>query len=577
MEFDTDKKFCSIIFDVMVKKGVREVVCSPGSRNTPLLIAASARNELKKHFVLDERSASFTALGLSLVSKCPVALVCTSGTALLNYAPGIAEAYYQGIPLIVVSADRPLQWIDQDDSQTLHQNEALSNFVKKSYNLPAHGDSDPELQWFAERITHEAMAIALSGKPGPVHINIHLEEPLGNKIEKTCGSDYFSDIIVSDIIGNREIIRGLADRFVNSKVLLIAGFMQPDAGLQKTVSSLALFPNVVLMAETLSNLHLGEQDYSIDSTLTAFSSHELDNYLPDLVISLGGAIVSRKLKEFLRNGYIKGGRKYTQWNIGWNRTLVDCFKIGALQIESDPSRFLRTLIGFSKKMKIKEDCLNFKKKWQIIRSEAGEVKSKFIKMAPWSEIRAFDFILKNLPLSCNLFLSNGTPVRYAQIISHRLPHAEYCNRGVSGIDGSVSTAIGGARNYKGCTLLITGDLSLSYDIGALSQYDIPDRFKIIVIDNQGGGIFRFIPTTSSLEEREEYFCMPPNLPLKDLAAGYRFKYFEASDENSLSNILPLFFREDKKSILRIICDGVISADVLKTYMSTRINKEQLKI
>ena len=144
---DTDKTFCSILLDVISAKGVADVVCSPGSRNTPLVIASAVRKNLRKHVVADERCAAFMALGMALVSQKPVALICTSGTALLNYAPAVAEAFYQGVPLIVLSADRPQQWIDQDDSQTLRQFEALSNFVKKSYEIPAWGDSDPELQW----------------------------------------------------------------------------------------------------------------------------------------------------------------------------------------------------------------------------------------------------------------------------------------------------------------------------------------------------------------------------------------------------------------------------------------------
>ncbi len=176
---DTDKNFCSILFDVMVEKGVKDVVCSPGSRNTPLLIAASSRESLRKHVVIDERSAAFMALGLAVVSRRPVALVCTSGTALLNYGPAIAEAFYQSVPVVVISADRPEQWIDQDDSQTLRQYEALSNYVKRSYQLPAFGNDDKEMQWYANRIINDAMIEATSRRKGPVHINIQLDNPLG--------------------------------------------------------------------------------------------------------------------------------------------------------------------------------------------------------------------------------------------------------------------------------------------------------------------------------------------------------------------------------------------------------------
>ena len=173
---DTAKRFCSILFDVLQAKGIRNVVCSPGSRNVPLLLAVAQRDDLKKHFVVDERSAAFVALGIAMVTKEPVVLVCTSGTALLDYSPAIAEAYYQALPLIVISADRPVQWIDQDDSQTLRQDNALANFVKKSYSIPSLGEDEKEMQWYVNRIANDAVIEACDSRPGPVHINIHLEK-----------------------------------------------------------------------------------------------------------------------------------------------------------------------------------------------------------------------------------------------------------------------------------------------------------------------------------------------------------------------------------------------------------------
>ena len=137
------------------------------------------------------------------------------------------------------------------------------------------------------------------------------------------------------------------------------------------------------------------------------------------------------------------------------------------------------------------------------------------------------------------------------------------------MDGSISTAIGGSLEYKGRTLLITGDLSMAYDIGCLGIRKIPDRFKIIVIDNQGGGIFRFIPSTSGLEEREEYLCQPPLLPLRQLAKGYEWDYYECNDEDSLKSVYGEFLLNPRKSIMKISCDGFKSAEILKNYMTIK--------
>ncbi len=564
---DTDKRFCSILIDVMEAHGVKDIVCSPGSRNTPLLIAAAAREIIRKHVVIDERSAAFMALGLSMVSRRPVALICTSGTAPLNYAPALAEAFYQGVPLIAVTADRPEQWIDQDDSQTLRQTDLFSNFVKKSYELPAIGEDDSEMQWFANRLGNDAMIVATTPKEGPVHINVRLSDPLGRKTDRLSQGVRTISILSADAIGDKEKIRTLALEASSKKILFVAGFMPPDSRMQKSASDFCSLPNVAAMTETLSNLHLSVGATDIDSVLTAYDDNILDSAAPDIVITTGGALVSRKLKEYLR----RNSSHTEHWAIGHSHTTADCFMAMTRRIEVDPARFLRQLFAVMRKNVRTPIPSNhsYSSIWNDLRGRASEAKNDFISKVPWSGIKAFKTIFDRLPRQCNLFLSNGTSVRYAQILCHNLPHASYCNRGVSGIDGSTSTAVGGAVAYPGMTILITGDMSMAYDINALSLPGIPDRMKIIVFDNNGGGIFRFIPTTSSLEEREEYFCTPPILPLRQLAEAYGWNYAEADNEKQLSEILPSFFSSPHRTILRVIVNGEVSARILKDYMKIK--------
>lgn len=563
---DTTKKFCKILFDVLLQKGVKNIVCSPGSRNVPLLMAAASREEFKKYFVVDERSAAFLGLGISIVSREPVALICTSGTALLNYAPGVAEAYYQSRPLIVISADRPEQWIDQDDSQTLRQNGAIDNFVKKSYNIPAIGEDDIEMLWYVNRIANDALNTAFNGRPGPVHINVQLSEPLGYNIEKIPSKERVVKFISGDSIANKTIVADLAHQLSESKIMLVAGFGLPDSLLQKSVSDFCRKPNVTVMAETISNLHLNLLDYSVDSVLTAYNNEELDQLAPDIIISIGGSLVSRKLKEYLR----RNSCRCQHWAIGYSHTTTDPFMSLSLRLETKSSLFFKNINSALRKFRISDDVSEYKEKWNSKRREAHIIKENFIKRCDWSELKAFDILLKSIPSDHNLFISNGTPIRYAQIISYPLPHASYCNRGVSGIDGNISTAIGGGLAFKGKTVLITGDLTMTYDIGALAVKNIPSDFKIIVIDNQGGGIFRFIPSTSELSLREEYLCQPPILPLKNLAEGYGWKYFECDSDNGLKNNLHNFFNERERCIMKIKCDGELSAEVLRTYMKLKV-------
>lgn len=565
---DTDKNFCSILFDVMVEKGVKDVVCSPGSRNAPLLIAASSRESLRKHVVIDERSAAFMALGLAIVSRRPVALVCTSGTALLNYGPAIAEAFYQSVPLVVISADRPEQWIDQDDSQTLRQYEALSNYVKRSYQLPAFGNDDKEMQWYANRIVNDAMIEATSRRRGPVHINIQLDNPLGGKCEYSNKHTRVIDFVGGDAIGNKEIVKELAIKMAASKVLLVAGFLPPEYRLHRSVGEICALPNVVAMTETLSNLHLGDFATSIDSVLTAYSDEYLDAMAPDLVISIGGSLVSRKLKEYLRRN--EGHCEH--WAIGWNHTTSDCFMSLTKRIEVDPARLLHQLaVAIRRQLILTTNC-DFSGSWSKLRKNAMTAKTTFVESVPWSDLKVFDILLHALPQEVNLFFSNGTAVRYAQLLGERMPHANYCNRGVSGIDGSISTAIGGAKVYRGRTVIITGDMSMAYDLNSLALPDIPVNLVIIVVDNGGGGIFRFIPTTSGLEELDRYFCASPKLPLAQIAPAYGFEYMEALTEPQLRDALCRIFSSTpsaKPHILKIVTDGKLSAELLKEYMGVK--------
>ncbi|MDE5774413.1 MAG: 2-succinyl-5-enolpyruvyl-6-hydroxy-3-cyclohexene-1-carboxylic-acid synthase, partial [Muribaculaceae bacterium] len=263
----TSKRVVTLLLEVLHGHGVKEAICSPGSRNIPLLLGINAYRGIHYQCITDERSAAFVGLGLAISTGKPVMIVCTSGTALLNYAPAAAEAFYQGVPLIIVSADRPEEWIDQDDSQTIKQYGALSNVVKKSYDISDTDIDRPEGEWYAERIFNDAMLLANSGKKGPVHINIRLTPPL----EQTTALTPPKARIISNIPvltqPDRMVIRKLAELAVDKRVLLIAGFMAPDAKTNTAVTRFRQHSNVVVMAETISNLHLPAEDYAIDTLL----------------------------------------------------------------------------------------------------------------------------------------------------------------------------------------------------------------------------------------------------------------------------------------------------------------------
>lgn len=556
---DNTENFVSrCLVELLERHGITDAVVSPGSRNAPLLVALSRSEIIQTTVVIDERSAAFVALGIASVSGKPVAIVCTSGTALLNYAPAVAEAYYRRIPLIVVSADRPEEWIDQDDSQTLWQHGALSNYVKRSYDIPAY--DTPENRWYANRIINDAILCATSGRTAPVHINVQLRAPLGSM---TCNKLPQQRIINTvfprtdlTVERSRELGRLIASP---RKVMIVCGFHHPDKVLNSAINKLSKMPNIVVLTETLANLHGSDFIPAIDATLAVMSEQERQNMAPDVVITMGGALVSRHIKQYLRDI-----RPSEHWHVGITETTIDCFQSLTTRIEMEPSVFFRQLA--SAVQPHREAC-DYANRWIQVRDRAYATLQGYSAKSPWSDMKAFSTFLPMIPRRWNVQYSNGTAIRYAQLFGNHDYHRCDCNRGVSGIDGCTSTAIGASVAYTSdVTLLITGDMSAQYDIGALACQAITSRFKMIVMLNGGGGIFRFVESTRNLDTLEDFFCVGGNMPLRELAAGYGFSYYEANDETQLRNVFRSFVSDDSKpAILAITTHPKDSACVLRGF------------
>ncbi|MDE5585106.1 MAG: 2-succinyl-5-enolpyruvyl-6-hydroxy-3-cyclohexene-1-carboxylic-acid synthase, partial [Muribaculaceae bacterium] len=334
---DTANVYCRQIIELLKAHGVKTVFCSPGSRNAPLLMALEACDVISKRVVVDERSAAFQAYGCSLVEQRPVALVCTSGTAVLDYSPAVAEAYYSGVPLIVISADRPREWIDQDDSQTIRQFGVLDHIVKGSYDVRAIPEGSTreytaDVMWTVNRTINEAMLKALDGKKGPVHINVQLADPLGDMTESSVLNERKVNLLTQSESLPQETVRRLAEDFGSARVMIVAGFCLPDHKLDKAVRRVAAYPNVVVMAETLANLHDPQPLSSmIDSVLCDMTREEKESMRPDIVVSFGGALVSRILKQYLRDFPPR-----FHWSIGHSNYFCDCFKGLTHKIEISP-------------------------------------------------------------------------------------------------------------------------------------------------------------------------------------------------------------------------------------------------
>ena len=574
---NTTKKVARMLASMLMRHGVSEAVVSPGSRNAPLIVALERCQGIATHVVIDERSAAFIALGMSLASaSSPVALVCTSGTAPLNYAPAIAEAYYRNAPLIVVTADRPAEWIDQDDSQTIRQPGIYGNFIKGTFDLPVESD-DPDRMWMINRTINDALILATEGLPGPVHINVRLADPLGQTEEiddiDPWGEGSRKISSVSSLLAplSEEKVEALGQRLSpSSRVLVLAGFMSP-ANLDGALRELSRRPNFIVMHEAQSNLHgFGDFISNIDATLTQVPDLGDPMLRPDIVITLGGSLTSRMVKAWLR-----GLPDIEHWSIGEHDHSVDCFRRLACRIPYNPSVVVPELTRHIPKRNNSEST-SFKSAWLSYRDKAREAIEKYSSEIPWSDFKAMSIAIPRIPRGWNLQLSNGTAVRYAQLFDYRTAARIDCNRGVSGIDGCTSTAIGAACMSQNPTLLITGDMSMQYDMGALACNFIPDNFKIIVLNNGGGGIFRYIRSTRGLDELERYFVADVNLPLKKLASAFGFKYLLAENAEQLDQAWKkLVSANSAPTILEIKTDGRLSAEILTSFLERNKKEKQL--
>ena len=556
----TDKVSCLAIIELLAAHGVKDIVLSPGSRNTPLIIAARRYGHgVRTHVVIDERTAAFFGLGIALQTRCPVALICTSGTAVLNYGPAIAEAYYRHMPLIAISADRPAEWIDQDDSQTIRQAGVLGNIVKGSFDICGDNSDSKVMRKFVSRTVNDAINLALRGPQGPVHINVRLDEPLGSLADTDKSGAVKIELLTDNTPRlDEHQYKSLAKGLAGKRVMVIAGFGYGSHRLDAAIDRFAIKTGATVFNEAQSNIRPRTGIGHIDACLSVCTDSDLDRLRPDIVISFGGSIVSRMIKNYLRRY-----DDLDHWHIGRSLNTIDCLMALTRRIECDEPAFFESMAKYAEDDTEQHSYL---RSWLEVAVMARNKLKHAFATCPWSDFYATGQILKLVPRDWHLQLSNGTAVRYAQLFDYSAFESIECNRGVSGIDGSTSTAIGSHIDFGGVTLLLTGDMSAQYDIGALALGEITPRFKMAVLNNSGGGIFRFIKTTSHLDELEECFAAKVNLPLRQLAEAYGFAYFEADGKERLNEEFSHFAGETRRpAIINIITPPDVSADILKEF------------
>lgn len=546
----SEKILSQTLVELCLAKGIDHIVISPGSRNAPLTIGFGEHSDFKCFSIVDERSAAFFALGMAQQLKKPVAVVCTSGSALLNYYPAIAEAFYSDIPLIVLSADRPADFIDIGDGQTIRQENVFENHILYSANCK----EDPDFQIFNETEINVALNTAIE-LLGPVHINIPFSEPLYTKTEQQLVWPQN----VSPRLEAKEAIENLSD-FVeiwnsSKKKLVLVGVLAPNSLEYRFVEQLAKDESVLVLTETTSNLDHPNFISAIDQLIAPLTEDGFKLLQPEILLTFGGMVVSKKIKSFLRSYPPEA-----HWNVdslNANDTFFVLKQHFDLTINDFCSEFLPN---------IKAVNSEYRNHWLGIKNHRLQRHQHYENQIPYSDFMVFSAVLDQLPQNIQLQLSNSATIRYAQLFEVHKSVEVFCNRGTSGIDGSTSTAIGAAYASKLPTVFITGDLGFFYDSNALWNNYIPTNFKIIVVNNGGGGIFRILPGDKDTELFETYFETKHNLSAKQLSEMYGFHYSAIREETNLKEkICDFFDLSNGPGLLEIFTPSTVNDDVLIEY------------
>ena len=518
--------------------GVRDMVIAPGSRNAPLIAALQRFGRIRLHSVRDERSAAFIALGFCLEGR-PAAVCCTSGTALLNFYPAVCEAYYQRLPLIAVSADRPPELIDQWDGQTIRQPEVFAAHIRAMVQWSDQLDS-PYAAEDIDRAMETALQAALGAETGPVHINIPLRDPIYRELDTDQPYPVIPPMAAAAIPAPEAPAAWQRDL---GKVLVLCGQHRPDTALHNSLGHLAAkFP--VLCDISSSMLSAA----SVAHWETMFSFGTVSDVLrADTLITCGTAMLNKQLKQWLR-----AHPPRQHWHLQIGGWTGDPFQSQPQTLLGNPAGLLDALYS------LQPANPNYLQAWQVESKHAHQTfrerKGRVLRESAFSEWEALDFALTYLPDSAAVHFGNSMAVRYgAWMMPAGFTGKTFSNRGTSGIDGCVSTALGYAVAHpdKPCFLFV-GDISFFYDSNAFWNDLRPDNLKVILLNNGGGNIFRVIDGPRQLPECETFLETRHQRKADHLCSDLGIAYSFANDLESLEEAWADVLKSDGPMVLEIL-------------------------
>lgn len=546
----TDKKSILQLAALLKAHGIKRIVLCPGSRNIPLVQTFTNIPEFTCYPVTDERSAGFFAIGLALHGGAPAAVCCTSGTALLNLHPAVAEAFYQKVPLVVISADRPAAWIGQMDGQTLPQPDVFGKLVKKSVNLPEVQTDEDE--WFCNRLINEALLELNHHGKGPVHINVPISEPFFklpvDQLPEARVITRYQGLSVYD-----KDYKPLIERLNRyQRRMVVVGQMSLIYLFDKRYVKM-LYKHFAWFAENISNQTVpGQPIRNIDPLLCSMNNEEQEKMRPELLITYGGHIISKRLKNFLRRH-----PPIEHWHISPDGEVADLFGSLTTVIEMDPFEFLERIAPM-----MDNRTPEYPRGWEARSKAVPDVDF------PYSEMSAIGKIITRLPSPCSLHLANSSTVRYAQLFNVPADVEILSNRGTNGIEGSLSTALGYATVSEKLNFIIIGDLSFFYDMNALWNPNYGLNVRILLLNNSGGEIFHALPGLELHENARRFVTATHQANAKAWAEDRGFEYLSAHNDAELSAAATYFTQPEitqKPLLLEVFTEKNPDIELLKNY------------
>lgn len=519
----SNKDNINILTALLIKHGVRHAVVCPGSRNAPIVHNLHKLESMCKmtcYPVTDERSAGFYAIGISQAIGNMVAVCVTSGSAVLNLAPAVAEAKYQHIPIIIISADRPAAWIDQLDGQTLPQPNVFGTLAVKCVNLPEpHSDDE---RWQCNRMVNEAILSCQRHGCAPVHINVPISEPLFEfSVEGLPNERMIKRISAITVCCPPQLTETVNQ---SSRPMLVVGQTKNDHRLQAVIS--ALRRHIVVIQEPLSGTATHFDNvlkYAADTSI----------YQPHLIIYIGDTLVSKPMRHFLRTA-----TDAQQWRISENNDITDSFQHLTCAIEGSPAHILGMLAG---NIRPNAEAKGYKALWDNALKEAQErTIDDTATFSPGCAVKLFENELAINGNGCAVHYANSSAIRHACIYAN---HYVYCNRGVNGIEGCLSTAAGFSLATDKRVYCVIGDLSFFYDQNALWNTRLRGNLRILLLNDGRGGIFSQLPGLEQSSALNDYIAACHHTSAQGVCATNNITYIQATNGTETETAIKRLFSD----------------------------------